>query len=220
AEKRRWNPRTHHAPHGVDHAHFARALDPALPVAQEVAGLQGPVLAVVGLLDWRIDTALLSALADRRPDWTLALVGPALADLRALAARPNVHLLGRLPYARLPSLLEGCAVGLIPCVGDEHTRHIDPVKLREYLSAGLPVVATALPEVTAIDPSCRIVRGVDELVGAVEAALRDGGPEARRRRSRAMASETWDARVDALCTHLVGPGADSRRSPVPEVPAA
>jgi len=87
AEKRRWNPCTHHAPHGVDHAHFERALDPALPVADEVACLQGPVLAVVGLLDWRIDTALLAALADRRPDWTLALVGPALADLRALRSR-------------------------------------------------------------------------------------------------------------------------------------
>src|SRR5262245_46834220 len=89
ADKRRWNPRAHHAPHGVDHAHFARALDPALPVAPEVAGLRRPVLAVVGLLDWRVDTGLLAGLADRRPDWTLALVGPVLADLPALAARPT-----------------------------------------------------------------------------------------------------------------------------------
>ncbi|HKA29983.1 MAG TPA: glycosyltransferase, partial [Candidatus Binatia bacterium] len=145
ADKRRWNSHTHHAPHGVDYAHFARALDPALPVAAEVAGLGRPVLAVVGLLDWRIDTGLLAALADRRPDWSLALVGPVHADLRALAARPNVHLLGRLPYTRLPAVLKGCAVGLVPFVADEYTRHIDPVKLREYLSAGLPVVATAPP---------------------------------------------------------------------------
>jgi glycosyltransferase involved in cell wall biosynthesis len=227
ADKRRWNPQTHHAPHGVDHAHFARALDPALPVAAEVACLRRPVLAVVGLLDWRIDTGLLAALADRRPDWSLALVGPALADLDALATRPNVHVLGRLPYARLPNLLKGCAVGLIPFVVDEYTRHIDPVKLREYLSAGLPVVATALPEVAAIDSSCRIVRSVDELVAAVEAALRDGGPEARSRRSRAMASETWQARVEALGAHLMrlcaveaAHAADSRQTSAPEAPAA
>ena len=131
AEKRRWNPRTHHAPHGVDHAHFARALDPALPVAPELVSLRRPVLAVVGLLDWRIDTELLTALADRRPEWSLALVGPRHADLGGLAARPNVHLLGRIPYARLPAVLKGCAVGLVPFVVDEYTRHIDPVKLRE-----------------------------------------------------------------------------------------
>jgi glycosyltransferase involved in cell wall biosynthesis len=198
AEKRRWNPRTYHAPHGVAHAHFARAVEPALPVAPEVMRLRPPVLAVVGLLDWRIDTGLLAALVDRRPDWTLALVGPPHADLGALARRPNVHLLGRVPYARLPAVLKGCAVGLVPFVVDEYTRHIDPVKLREYLSAGLPVVATDLPEVAAACASCRIVRGVDELVVAVEAALREGGPEERRRRSATMASETWEERVDAL----------------------
>jgi glycosyltransferase involved in cell wall biosynthesis len=120
------------------------------------------------------------------------------ADLGALAARPNVHLLGRLPYTRLPAVLKGCDVGLVPFVVGEYTRHIDPVKLREYLSAGLPVVATAPPDIAAIDTSCRIVRGVDELVGGVEAALQEGGAEARRRRSRTMASETWEARVEAL----------------------
>ena len=186
-----------------------------------------PVLAVVGLLDWRIDTTLLAALADRRPDWSLALVGPVHADLGALAARPNVHLLGRLPYTRLPTVLKGCDVGLVPFVVDEYTRHIDPVKLREYLSAGLPVVATAPPDIAAIDTSCRIVRGVDELVGGVEAALHEGGAEARRRRSRAMASETWEARVEALGAHLArlgatgaAPAADRRWISAPEAPAA
>jgi len=204
----------------VDHAHFARALDPALPIAAEVAQLRRPVLSVVGLLDWRIDTTLLAALADRRPDWSLALVGPALTDLGALAARPNVHLLGRVPYARLPAVLKGCAVGLIPFVVDDYTRHIEPVKLREYLSAGLPVVATALPEVAAIDASCRTVRGVDDLVAAVEAALRDCGPEARTRRSMAMASQTWEARVEALGAHLMRLGAAEASHSTPEAPAA
>ena len=157
-----------------------------------------------GLLDWRIDTGLLAALADRRPDWSLALVGPPHADLGALAARPNVHLLGRLPYARLPAVLKGCAVGLVPFVVNEYTRHIDPVKLREYLSAGLPVVATDAAR--GGRDRCRPAgssRGVDELVVAVEAALRDGSPEERRRRSAAMASETWEARVEALGAHLI-----------------
>src|SRR5262249_58618267 len=98
ADKRRWNSHTHHAPHGVDYAHFARALDPALPVAAEVAGLGRPVLAVVGLLDWRIGTGALAALADRRPQCSLALVGPVPAARRGLAARPPDALPRRLAH--------------------------------------------------------------------------------------------------------------------------
>jgi hypothetical protein len=68
---------------------------------------------------------------------------------------------------------------------------------------------------------------VDELVGGVEAALQEGGAEERRRRSRAMASETWEARVEALGAHLTrlgatqaAPAADRRRISAPEAPAA
>src|SRR6185503_13028582 len=79
--KRRWNANTHLAAHGVDHAHFARALDPATPTAPEVARLAGPVVGVVGLLDERVDTALLAHVAARRPDWSIALIGRAHVDL-------------------------------------------------------------------------------------------------------------------------------------------
>lgn len=197
--KRRLNPRTVHAPHGVDHAHFAQALAPAAPVAPAIAALRPPVLAVVGLLDWRLDQRLLGAIADRRPDWTLALVGPVLADLGALAARPNVRLLGPVPYATLPSVLRGCAAGLVPFVVTPYTRCIDPVKLREYLSAGLPVVATDLPDVAeAARAGAAVAHDAAGFVAAIERALATDGPAARARRSAAMRDETWEARVRRL----------------------
>ena len=228
AEKRRWNARTHHAPHGVDHAHFARALDPALPVAAEVARLRRPVLAVVGLLDWRIDTTLLAALADRRPDWSLALVGP-------VARRP-----GRARRAAQRSPPRPPAVRPSPGRAEGVRRRPGAVRRRRVHAPHRPGEAPRVPERGApgrgdrtrprwprSTPSCRIVRGVDELVGAVEAALREGGAEARRRRSRAMASETWEARVEALGAHLArlgateaAPAADRRRISAPEAPAA
>jgi glycosyltransferase involved in cell wall biosynthesis len=203
--KRRLNPHTLHAPHGVDHAHFARALDPATRVAPAIASLRPPVLAVVGLLDWRLDQALLAALADRRPDWTLALVGPVLANLDALAARPNVHLLGPVPYATLPGVLRGCAVGLVPFVVTPYTRCIDPVKLREYLSAGLPVVASDLPDVAG----ATVARGADDFVAAVARALADDGPAARARRSASMRDHTWEARVRRLESVVDRPAEDA-----------
>src|SRR6185295_14163506 len=134
AARRMENPRTYLAPHGVEHAHLARALDPATPVAPEIARLPRPIIAMVGLIDERVDLALLAELAERRPGWTFVLAGRTTVDCTALARHPNVRLLGHWPYARLPELLRGVAVGLIPFVMDEYTRHVKPLKLREYLS--------------------------------------------------------------------------------------
>jgi glycosyltransferase involved in cell wall biosynthesis len=197
--KQRWNANTHLATHGVDHAHFARALDPTTPPAPEVARLAGPVVAVVGLLDERVDAALLGHLAARRPDWSIALVGRAHVDLTPLtAAHPNVHVLGHCAYARLPEVLKGCAVGLVPFVVNEYTRHVNPVKLREYLSAGLPVVSTDLPEVARYGRWCRIGRDPDAFVAAVDAAIATDSPAERLARSEAMRGETWERRVAAI----------------------
>ncbi len=196
AAKRQLNPHTYAAPHGVDHAHFARALEAATPVAPEIAGLPGPIVTVVGLLDERVDLALVARLAARRPDASIVLVGRAHVDLAPLRrAHPNVHWAGHCPYARLPEVLRGSAVALVPFVVNEYTRHVNPVKLREYLSAGLPVVSTDLPEVARYARWCRIARDPDAFVAAVSEALAADTPADRRARSEAMRGETWERRV-------------------------
>jgi len=196
AAKRRLNPHTHASPHGVDHAHFARALDPSTPLASEVAGLAGPIVTVVGLLDERVDVPLTARLAARRPDVTIVLVGRAHVDLTALRhEHPNVHAIGHCPYERLPEVLKASAVALVPFVVNEYTRHVNPVKLREYLSAGLPVVSTALPEVARYARWCRIGRDADAFVDAVSDVLATDTPAERRARSEAMRDETWERRV-------------------------
>jgi glycosyltransferase involved in cell wall biosynthesis len=196
--KRPYNPETHLASHGVDHAHFAAALAADLAPPPELADVQGPILGVIGLIDQRIDLGLLDTVAVRHPEWTVAIVGTTLVDTTALARHPNVRVLGRQPYARLPQFCRRFAVGLVPFVVNDFTRDINPIKLREYLSAGLPVVATALPEVGAYVPLAAVTRDADEFVRAIEAALRDDSPARRLERSRAMLAETWDAKVDAL----------------------
>ena len=194
--KAAWNPNTHPAPHGVDHAHFARALDPATPTAPEIARLGAPAIVVVGLLDERVDLGLLGRVAAHRRDRPIVLVGPAHVDLAPLvAAHPNVHVLGHRPYERLPEVLKGCGVALVPFVLNAYTRHVNPVKLREYLSAGLPVVSTDLPEVARYRRFCRIGRDARELLAAVDQALADDAPAERRARSEAMRSETWEHRL-------------------------
>lgn len=193
--KRAHNPATHLAPHGVDHALFARALDESTVVPADIAKLPRPVLGFYGTLrDW-VDLDLIAYVACARPDWSIALLGQQLDDVSAVAGLPNVHLLGRKPHGELPAYCKGMDVGLIPYRIDERMTFVNPIKLREYLSAGLPVVSTAVPEVKRYDHWCSIAEDGPSFVAAVDRALATNSPERRRERSFAMAKETWPMRV-------------------------
>jgi glycosyltransferase involved in cell wall biosynthesis len=199
AESRRpYNPETHLALHGVDHAHFSRALAEETVVAPEIAALPGPVIGFFGLIHEWIDLKLICRLAERHPEWSIALIGKSCRDLSQLAKHPNIHLLGRKPYSELPRYCKGLTVGLIPFEVNDLTVHVNPIKLREYLSAGLPVVSTALPEVAHYGDICAVASDYDEFERAVERAVREDTPALRRRRSESMRSETWEQKVADL----------------------
>lgn len=194
--------RTFLAPHGVDHAKFARALDPALEVPPDLAELPRPVIGFFGTLRDFLDYELMAHVAKARPDWSLALIGQKLCDIGPLEGLPNVYLLGQKQHDELPAYCKGFDVGLIPYRIDDEVKFINPLKLREYLSAGLPVVSTDMPEVQPYAHLCHIARNGDEMVAAIERALGERSPEARARRSALMRTETWEARVAAIARTL------------------
>jgi glycosyltransferase involved in cell wall biosynthesis len=195
ADKRAINPETHLAPHGVDQADFARALDPATEVPADLRALPRPVLGFYGTLrDW-VDLDLIAAVARARPSWSIALIGQVLDKPVGLDGLTNVHLLGRKPHADLARYCKGFDVALIPYRLKERTAYVNPIKLREYLSAGLPVVSTPLPEVSKYPTWCAVADDPASFIAAVERALAGDSPDARRARSEAMKSETWPIRV-------------------------
>jgi glycosyltransferase involved in cell wall biosynthesis len=199
AEARRpLNPRTFYVSHGVDVAHFARALEPGPAPAADATGLARPVLGFFGLIAEWIDLPLLGEIARRRPGWTLLLIGKATVDTSPLRRLPNVRLLGQRPYAALPDYCRAFDVGLIPFRVDELTVRANPLKLREYLAAGLPVVSSDLPEVRRYAELVRLADGPAGFIAAVEAALAERGEAAARARVEAMKHESWEARVEEI----------------------
>jgi glycosyltransferase involved in cell wall biosynthesis len=200
--KRPMNPETQLALHGVDHGHFSSALAPEMAVPPDIGALPGPVIGFFGLIHEWIDLDLIAYLAERHPDWSIALIGKACVDTERLARFPNVHFLGRKPYGELPGYCKGMDVGLIPFAVNELTIHVNPIKLREYLSAGLPVVSTALPEVCHYRDYCVVAESYEQFEQGIITALQQDSPETRRRRSDAMQSETWEQKVAELMQHV------------------
>jgi hypothetical protein len=120
-----------------------------------------------------------------------------------------MHFLGRKPYEQLPAYCKYFDVGLIPFKISELTRAVNPIKLREYLAAGLPVVSTPLPEVLGYRGAVEAADTPDTFVAALEAA-RAAGSEARRRRSDSMARETWPQKLTLICERLENIGRSNR----------
>lgn len=203
--KRIYNAETHLASHGVDQAHFAAALAPGTTVPEDIAGLagKGPIVGFFGLIEDWIDLDCFAHVAANRPDWTVVIIGKANVDVSRLAAYPNIKLLGRKPYAELPRYCKAFSVGLMPFALNELTRNVNPIKMREYLSAGLPVVSTNLPEVAAVPEWCAIAHDQEGFLAACDEAIRTDSPGRRLQRSEAMKRETWEEKVKELGVHVM-----------------
>lgn len=204
-KRRPANANTFLARHGVDYSVFSCALDPATPVPADIAALQKPLLGFYGSLQHWIDYDLIEFLSRRHPEWSIALIGQPFVDLSRFAGIPNVHLLGRKPHATLPAYCKAMTVGLIPHKVCELTLNMNPIKLREYLCAGLPVVSVDLPEVRACadGEDCRVATSYEEFEKAVAAAIAADSPESRRRRSQSMQKESWEQRVADIGRHVI-----------------
>ena len=114
-------------------------------------------------------------LALRHPEWHFVLAGDVfINDLRGLDRRPNVSLLGLLPFEKMPLLLHHFDVCIIPFKRNAITDAVDPVKLYEYLSVGKPVVATTLKEIEIYRDIITLADGVAEFEAGIRKELARG----------------------------------------------
>lgn len=199
-EKRKgFNPNTYVIRHGTDWQHFRTALDPALAIPADIADLPHPVIGFHGLLaDW-VDYELIKKIAERFSDGSVVLIGKIAVDaeskVRVLDDVPNVHFLGRKPYSDLPAYCKAFDVALNPFAINELTLAANPLKVREYLAAGLPVVSTDIPEVRVLE-DCLVATSHDDFIAKVESAL--AHPKDRAAVSDMVRHESWEAKVDEL----------------------
>src|SRR5436853_318229 len=165
ADKARVNSNAHRVQHGVDLEHFANAFCTATTIPDDLKGAPGPIIGFWGLIaDW-VDLPLVRHVADAFSGGTVVLLGNSNTDMKPLDGARNVRVLGRRHYADLPRYAKAFDVALMPFKVNELTLAANPLKVREYLAAGLPVVSTAIPEVERLGV-CRIGKDADGVAPA------------------------------------------------------
>jgi glycosyltransferase involved in cell wall biosynthesis len=207
-------------PNVADIDHFAGAA--SLPEPADISSVPRPRLLFAGAVAAKkLDVGLIAALAGRRPEWSIVLVGPVgegdpRGELEELHDLPNVVFSGRRSFAELPAWIGAADVCLIPYELNRYTASVFPMKVYEYLAAGRPVVSTRLPALRGVEGPV-FADGAGEFEAAVEAALRtDSEPERRRRRDLASA-HSWQARV-AEIGHLIADCEETRSGMSPSQP--
>jgi glycosyltransferase involved in cell wall biosynthesis len=146
--KSRWHGNVHFFGCGVDASHFARPRQHLSSLPADVAALPRPVFGYVGVIDERLDYALLGEMARAHPRASIVMIGPRVKiDAAELPTEPNIHWLGQRAYDVLPSYLGAFDVCLMPFALNEATRYINPTKTLEYMAAGKPIVSTAVADV-------------------------------------------------------------------------
>jgi len=207
--KRALHPNVLCLPSAVDAQHYAPQIATSkielMLRAEQVQGrIPGPRLGFFGVIDERLDTRLLAAVADAERDWQVVMVGPVLKiDPDQLPRRPNIHWLGQQPYQLLPQLVADWDVCLLPFALNESTRYISPTKTLEYMAAEKPIVSTPVHDVVAMyGDVVRIGAGAASFIDACRWALSETPYKRAERIGEMLATVSrfsWDN--TARCVH-------------------
>ncbi|GLC24323.1 glycosyltransferase [Roseisolibacter agri] len=220
--KSRLHPNVHFFGCGVDSAHFAKARLSETPRPADLPDGDAPILGYYGVIDERIDYALIAELAARLPESQVVMVGPVVkVDPRELPQAPNLHWLGQKQYAELPAYAKHFDVALMPFALNEATEYINPTKTLEYMAAGKPIVSTAVADVVRnFTPIVKVARSHDGFVAAVRAAATCPEPELIARGIGMAKDASWESIVGTM-QGLIAAALQQREAPRhPEVARA
>ena len=198
-----YNPNTYLVRNGVNFDAFDRALkDDFLPHVFQT--IPQPRLGYSGSIGDRLDFEMLTEVALHHTDWSLVFLGAdnvsprARKQWEALKSLPNVYELGPVSADQVPYFVKGFNVGLMPYIQNNFSHNISPLKLYDYLAAGLPIACIDIPAVQDFAAHIHIAKNPQDFACALKSALADSSEERKRERIDLAKQNTWEARVDQL----------------------
>jgi hypothetical protein len=180
--------------HGVDINHFRKSQK--LELAPAIKNLKKPVIGYFGLLDERTDASLIDYLARNKPEWTFVFIGPKKVDTKYLENNKNIFFFPPVSYFELPHYLAGIDVFIIPYKLDELAKYINPLKLKECLAVGKPVVSSPLPEVVKLKEVIRLAVTKEEFLRQIGEAILE--PLDHIAVERVLDREDWSFKAEQM----------------------
>lgn len=202
-QKKKLNPNTHLVLHGVDYEHFSKALEDNCSIPQDIKTIPEPIIGFFGLIHEWIDLSLIKEVALAHPEWSIIMIGKVSADITDLRKLPNVYFLGQKAYRDLPGYCKAFDVAIIPFVINQLTKSVNPIKLREYLAAGLPVVSVNLPEVQIYEKIVKISKDPSEFIKNIELSLEIRNKAEKEALSNFVRKEDWSSKISEIEKLLV-----------------
>lgn len=187
--------------HGIDIEHWK---PPQKTEPRELPGwwrrltsTGGPVCLFWGLVDQRLDVDWCRRLAEALvpQHGSLVLVGPQQSPDRALSQLPGVQLPGEVAYDRLPRLAAGANALVMPYADLEVTRAMQPLKFKEYLATGKPVLARDLPAIRDWSDATDLVSDVTSFVKRTLDRLTTGTPPDQQAARQRLMHESWSEKA-------------------------
>jgi len=186
--------RAHFIDHGVDVDHFRVSAEVDLPA--DLRAVPAPRAGFFGALDdFVVDFDLVERVAVELPHVSIVLIGDATHPMERFEKHRNVHWLGFRPYEEIPAYGSGFDVALMPWQDNEWIRYSNPIKLKEYLALGLPVVSTSFAELDRYREQVYEATDHAGFVDAVRAALVSGGPCSAEELRASVLPYSWRSRA-------------------------
>jgi len=192
----------HLIPNAGDFKMFNSALTEKIPEPEDLRSIPHPRIVLIGGLGWDVDYDLLGYVADSHPEWSVVMIGLVRSSgkdgVESVLKRPNAYSLGYKPQPELPAYLQYCDVGLMSYKIEGSIIDGYPLKMHEYLSAGLPVVSVPQPAVLPFSSVVGVSGEKTEFVRLIEKALEGDSAEQVTARVNTARENSWDKRVEEM----------------------
>jgi len=188
--------------HGVDYEMFA-SVEYDRQIPSEMTDVPHPIVGFFGGIDNHTsDMKLIEEIVDRLPKMSFVFVGKASLDCNGLLTKKNVWMLGQKPYEQIPRYGKCFDVAIMPWRQNRWIEACNPIKLKEYLALGKPIVSTPFPELQKYSDVVYQAKTPKEFAECIKQALADDNPERIAARRKLVEKATWDSKAQLVLEQL------------------
>jgi glycosyltransferase involved in cell wall biosynthesis len=186
--------------HGVDADLYASYRGDEHALLQHIPR---PRIGYFGLFDERSDQQLLAEIAASMPEVSFVITGPVETGTSRLTALDNFYFTGAVPYGELPSMAHGFDICMLPYRVNKLTNAIQPLKLKEYIATGKPVISTPIREARALSAFIDLAESAEQWIALIARHLAGKGSRSSADTERFLDQESWSAKATEFLHHCL-----------------